>query len=488
MIECVNICLTQSIFAYFSRIIYVKSIVIKTYSEPPCLSGVFKRSVMPKKPLITKGEDINLSTHHEIDQILGNPPSWILRWGITAVFLSVLIFGVIAWLIKYPDTIPAPISIVTENPAIKVVAPSSGKIISLLVANNQKIEAGSTIALLENPAQLKDIETLSTFIDDIDNYKNSSQFQNANPINNLVLGNIQPAYASLVQKINDFQYFSKRDGDQQKVTSLESQIQHTQNLSNNLRKQRQTILEVVALAQKDVTRKKNLLKSGAVSQLELEQSERNLLQTNRQQEDLDNQIIQNDMSVENFRTQIIDIKQGKSDGSSDRQLSIQQDIQRIKNELKIWKQTYLITAPISGTVSLFNIISEQQYININEELLTIVPSEGTGEIIGKAFLPMANSGKVKTGQVVNIRLNGFPFQEYGILKSTVKSISLVPVNINNQIDAYLLEIDLPNKLITTYDKEIAFRQEMQGTANIITEDRRVIDRIFDKIISLIKNN
>jgi len=123
----------------------------------------------------------------------------------------------------------------------------------------------------------------------------------------------------------------------------------------------------------------------------------------------------------------------------------------------------------------------------NDEVLTIVPTEGVGEIVGKALLPTANSGKVKPEQTVNIQLDGFPFQEYGVIKATVESISLVPTSVVPNETNYILEINLPDSLITTYDKLIPFRQEMKGTANIITEDRRVLERIFDRFNSILKN-
>ncbi len=83
-------------------------------------------------------------------------------------------------------------------------------------------------------------------------------------------------------------------------------------------------------------------------------------------------------------------------------------------------------------------------------------------------------GKLKIGQDVNIRLSGFPDNEYGIVKGAVKEISLLPSNDG----AYLLDVSLSEKLITTYNIEIDFKQEMQGIAEIITEDLRLIKRIF----------
>ena len=194
------------------------------------------------------------------------------------------------------------------------------------------------------------------------------------------------------------------------------------------------------------------------------------------------QIISNKIQVEQLQSQIIDLKQSQIEEKNIKELSIQENIQSLKSQINLWKQAYQITTPISGKVSLSNIWSPNQYVRQGEEVMTIVPTSGAGNIIVKAKLPTEKSGKVKVGQRVNIKLNGFPYQEFGILKAAVKQISLVPEG-----SVYNIDLVLTNSLMTTYNKEIIFQQEMKGTADIITEDKRILQRVFDRIWNLIKN-
>jgi len=83
-------------------------------------------------------------------------------------------------------------------------------------------------------------------------------------------------------------------------------------------------------------------------------------------------------------------------------------------------------------------------------------------------------GKIKIGQTANIKLENFPDNEFGTLKGEVKHISLLP----NKDGLYLIDVSLPEKLITSYNKEIPFKQEMRGMVEIITEDLRLIERFF----------
>jgi hypothetical protein len=111
--------------------------------------------------------------------------------------------------------------------------------------------------------------------------------------------------------------------------------------------------------------------------------------------------------------------------------------------------------------------------------MTVVP-EGLQSPIGKLALPLANSGKVKPDQTVYIRLDNYPYQEYGLLKGVVSTIAPVP-----RAAHYAMEVALPDGLVTSFGRRLEFRQEMQGQAGIVTEDLRLLERIFYQIRKLV---
>ena len=51
---------------------------------------------------------------------------------------------------------------------------------------------------------------------------------------------------------------------------------------------------------------------------------------------------------------------------------------------------------------------------------------------------------------------------------------------------YLIDVSLPELLVTSYNKEIEFKQEMRGVAEIITEDLRLIERFFYQFKELVE--
>jgi hypothetical protein len=104
--------------------------------------------------------------------------------------------------------------------------------------------------------------------------------------------------------------------------------------------------------------------------------------------------------------------------------------------------------------------------------------------VGKVKAPALNSGKIKVGQQVNIRLANFPDREFGVLKGKIKNISLVPDKDGN----LLLDVNLTHGLQTSYKKQIPFQQEMKGSAEIVTEDLRLLERVLYQFRSLYKQD
>jgi multidrug resistance efflux pump len=281
---------------------------------------------------IDNPSDIKLSRHDEVNQILGRPPGALLNYGIGCL---VLFFGILiglSFLIEYPDKIPARVEIITESPAIKVVARVSGKINKLLVSNNQQVQMGNIIGILENPASLEDIDKLDDLLNQLEN--SDKQKTLATPLlKNLQLGNVQFSYAALTQKINDLRYFKNSDDVDQKVKLLEKQISLKGKLSTNLERQKTILLQEIEINNINLKRNEKLHESEIVSTIEIEKLKTKALQLLRQLDMLENQMVNNDISKEEIKTDIIDFRQVQKDGSSGRQLKIEEELQRIKRKL-----------------------------------------------------------------------------------------------------------------------------------------------------------
>lgn len=74
---------------------------------------------------------------------------------------------------------------------------------------------------------------------------------------------------------------------------------------------------------------------------------------------------------------------------------------------------------------------------------------------------------------MRIKLNNNPFQEFGQLTGQINSVSTIA-----GAEGYLVKINFSHGLITTYQKQLSYKPDMTGSAEIITEDLILIERIF----------
>lgn len=80
--------------------------------------------------------------------------------------------------------------------------------------------------------------------------------------------------------------------------------------------------------------------------------------------------------------------------------------------------------------------------------------------------------------------------EFGVLRGVIRLLSVVPEQVQTQNGAaivYYAEVLFPQGMKTSYNRELLMIQQMDGSAEIVTEDLRLIERFIQPIISLFKN-
>ena len=233
--------------------------------------------------------------------------------------------------------------------------------------------------------------------------------------------------------------------------------------------------------QKDLDRIEALYKKGVVSAQEFENKKLEYLQSERSYKNMSVSISQTKENISNRNN----LKKQTSIENTREEINLLkgviQSLDQLKTAIKEWELRYLFKSNIEGEVSFMKIWNKNQTINSGDFVFTIIPKNHSSYIC-KLQAPVLNSGKVKIGQDVNIKLSSYPDNEFGILTGKIKDISLVP----NIEGLYLIDVELPKKLITTHGKEIEFKQEMTGIAEIITEDLRLIERVFYQFKEIFK--
>ena len=159
-------------------------------------------------------------------------------------------------------------------------------------------------------------------------------------------------------------------------------------------------------------------------------------------------------------------------------LTLLEAYHNLLTEIKNWENAYVFKTPEAGTVEFVNLISDASFVSAWEPVFDVIFNDN--KYFGVALLPSAGGGSVKKGQKVNIKMDLYPYQEFGQLEGVVSNISLSSIDKN-----YLIYIDLPNGLTSSSGQEFIFAETMYGQAEVITENKRLISRIFNQIYKLL---
>lgn len=434
----------------------------------------------------TRLQEDNLKIYsEEVRDILSEPPKSILKWGNTMLFGFILVLIITSFIIKYPDIVVTQITITTQIPPEKIITKNTGRIEHILVKNNEIVQVGTPLAIIENSANYNDVFFLKKIIDTIKISNREFHFP-IEVLPNLNLGMIEDAYASFEKEYLAYQHYKKLAPHEIDIIAQKTEMFERHERLSILKNQKEIGQKELIFKKQELNRYQKLFDKGVISSQEWEQKNLEYLQQERNFHSLTSQISEIESSINelnrNKKTTLIN--QSKDDVNLIRNLIL--SFHQLKKSISEWEIAFVLTASISGNVSFMKIWVENQRINEGDNVFVIIP-DSESEYIGKIKAETLNAGKIKKGQTVNIRLNNYPDKEFGIIKGEVKSVSPIP----DQDGFLLIDVSLPNKLETSYNKKISFQQEMSGTADIITDDLRLIDRIlyqFREIFSRKKYN
>ena len=430
-------------------------------------------------------DDLNLRSE-EVQEILGRPPRWIVRVGISIIFVVVAGLFVGSYFLKYPDILPATITVTTENLPAGVMAMTTGKIDTIAVAEKQTVQEGELLAVIRNPAKLEDVMAVKRMLDELDTLAvetcHGASLQNGT---SLQLGDLQSAYTAFDNALTDYRHFVETDYHNRKIAVIRKQIAAQKNLLQKTVNQLNISRKQLATSQKLFEIDSALYSKSALSLVEYQSARNSLLQQLSSLESSKMSVDNQQMSILQSEQSIFDLEQQRIDEEQQLTSALTSAKEQLAAQIRQWEQTYLLVAPCDGKVTFTKYWQKNQNVNAGEVLVTVVP-DGDTHVVGKILLPQQGAGKVKVGQTVNVKLDNFPYLEYGMVKVCIRNISMVPVQVDENTKAYMLEVEFPEKLVTTYGKELTFSQEMTGTAEIITEDLRLLDKFINPIRAVIK--
>ena len=429
------------------------------------------------QPVISQQTECSSEQSEEVQSIIERMPTYWTKWVALCVGILMGVILLLGFLIKYPDTVDGQVSVTAVTAPVRLVANTSGRLI-LLQPDKTQIQEGAVISYIESGADYRHIFWVDSLLN------NPAAFENGHCIlpDSLLLGDVSSAYNAFMLSRLQYErllssdiYATMRQNLQHQINSdklvIENLDEELKLKANILKDSEDRLIKDSILLEKQVISEQDYQQQRA-SHLSLKESRLNL-QSNRL-------LKKSEISRNLMEIQRIQLEEDETNEKAYSEFITQKNA--LANAVILWKERYLQYSPVEGELEYLGFWRDNSFVQSGQELFTVIPDKNN--ILGEVMIPSFGAGKVETGQTANVKINNYPYDEYGLLKGVVKSVSRITKKIetaNGTSDAYLVVVDFPGGTTTNFGKFLPLDFESKGTAEIITKRKRLIERLFDNL-------
>ncbi len=433
---------------------------------------------------LTRPPELKLSGEisSDVREFMRRPPHWLLRSGTTVLAAVLSLFLILSIVIKYPDTITGRVTLIGTQPVMEVVARQSGHLDSLRVHEGQHVKKAEILAVMQSPAKSETILALAAKLrqlepptgEEIPVFRTEFTAEDD-------LGQIQEPYADF---LNSYRLLKSRLADdyaEKTGALLRQQLHGKREQIASLRNQAGMMGKEMGLAREKLGRLKTLHESKAISTAEMQEQEMALLERMRAETSGQRTLNEAEIEASKAEKELRDLEHDRSESLRTAREDLRARLNKLLGAIALWEADYVLRAPGEGNIAFYDFWSDQQFVTAGRQVFLIVPA--ATRLVGRMPVSQGGSGKIKPGQNVRIQLDDFPYKEFGVVSGKVKSISMVA-----REGANLVLVDIPHPLVTSFHKNLLFKQEMVGKGNIVTEDMTLLGRVLYEIRRAFVNN
>lgn len=414
----------------------------------------------------------------EYDELMGRKPSWFIKVGISIVFGFLVLIICAGFFISYPDKVYIRATVVGDPPPVAVFARTSGNI-NTFVADSVTVQKGQVIAQIGQNVSLNEALYLDSLLDAfsvqrltggaVDSMMRSLHFGQ-------IFGPFQPEYMQFYESLSNLHLFLSYANFESDIHKFRNMANSYGMLSGKIKNEMELYDKNLEVARKRVLSDSSLANERVISQQQYENTRSAFADKQIQFLKSIQASITTESQINQYHMQILQLKNDEFKGRRMQETNLLTTMKILKNSIAKWKEDCLITANFDGVVSFSKKWVSNEFVMSNTELVKLVPTYFKRiEVLG--FLPIANSGKVAVGQQAIIKLDNYPYQEFGFLHGKLEKISIVPSEGNYQV---VLFVD--QQLKSSFKTKLHFKNEMQADVEIITKKRSVVARIISKFI------
>lgn len=407
-------------------------------------------------------------------QIYTMKPAWWMKWGIATVFIILAIIITLAYFIRYPDTVVSDLRLTTNKPSITLPITTTAQVHELFVHDGEIVDKGTTLLVLDNNGNYKDILALEEQLQQLELEKSQLlRFFENTLTQDLKLGSIlENHWIQFSTALLEYYKIQKLDSYNLQKSALRKELDRQIALRNKYVQLITTDAKEQELLNNKLRTDSTLYQKGVISRMQYNDGKQNFYSTSKQ-------LQQNQLSLRRINIEITRLRNAIKNYSGEETASIlthtvgiRESLAKLKSAIQTWKDTYVVEAPMGGKVNYLQELAIGKFYDGN--IMVITPVEE--EYYASLKIPFAGSGKVAKDQEVVIKLNDYPYREFGILRGTISEIATVADE-----TYYLAKVAITKNNLSSYGKEVSLKENMSGIGEIITEDRNVLSRVFEKV-------
>lgn len=139
-----------------------------------------------------------------------------------------------------------------------------------------------------------------------------------------------------------------------------------------------------------------------------------------------------------------------------------------------------VRAPVDGVVTGLKLRGAKQVVGRGEQLMSLVP---TSDQLIEALVPNSDIGFVVKGQRARIKVDAFPFQDYGMITGEVTDVESTAEE-KNGVSTYKVRIKPARTWVQVREKKLNLISGMTVTAEIVTKQRTVLSMVLEPLRKL----
>ncbi|MCT4603439.1 MAG: HlyD family efflux transporter periplasmic adaptor subunit [Marinifilum sp.] len=142
------------------------------------------------------------------------------------------------------------------------------------------------------------------------------------------------------------------------------------------------------------------------------------------------------------------------------------------------KQNYIITAPVTGTITHFTGVQKGNFIAPGQSIAQISPKS---ELIVECYLSPSDIGYIRKDMIVNFQLDAFNYNQWGLANGKVMEISPDIFQVENNA-FFKVRCSLDQKQLTLKNGyEGNLKKGMSLTARFHVTERTLFQLLYDKV-------